>query len=272
MSILLVDIGNTRVKWALLRGARFTPGKPIAHEGKGEALEKLVGLVSRSVARASASRSGIERAGLQGAGLERVVAVSVAGVRLERALSRAARARGVVVEFVKSGRQSGGVTNGYKDVWRLGADRWVGAIGAHALAGGRDVLFAMAGTALTIDLVTAAGRHRGGAIVPGPATMVASLLSGTHGIRRRAQGLAASSRKLFAADTASALAAGSQFAAAAFIDRAVDEAARMLGSRPVVLLSGGGAAELRRHLRSSARDVPDLVLRGLAVIALVEGR
>ncbi len=179
------------------------------------------------------------------------------------------RARfGVAVEFVKSSRRAGAVMNGYKEVWRLGADRWVGAIGAHALARGRDVLFAMAGTALTIDLVSATGKHRGGAIIPGPATMVASLLSGTNGIRRRAQGLAASSRNLFAADTASALAAGSRFAAAAFIDRAVEEAARA-GIRPLLLLSGGGAAELRRHLRYRARNVPDLVLRGLAELAKV---
>ena len=247
MSVLLVDIGNTRVKWALLRGARVTPGKPVAHEGTGDVLTALVKRMPLDV--------------------ERVLAVSVAGARLNRALSQAARARKLRVEFVKSARRGGGVSNGYKDVWRLGADRWVGAIGAHALVGERDVLFAMAGTALTIDLVSAAGQHRGGAIIPGPATMVASLLSGTSGIRRRSQGLRASSRKLFAADTASALAAGSQFTAAAFIDRAVDEAARTLGSRPLLLLSGGGAAGLRRHLRSRAREVPDLVLRGLAVLA-----
>jgi type III pantothenate kinase len=247
MSILLVDIGNTRVKWALLDGARFTLRKPLVHEGKGEVLASLM-----------------RRAG---ADVERVLAVSVAGAQLDRALTQAARARKLRVEFVKSVRRAGGLSNGYKDVWRLGADRWVGAIGAHALAKGRDVLFAMAGTALTIDLVTAAGQHRGGAIIPGPATMVASLLSGTHGIRRRAQGLRASSRKLFAADTASALAAGSQFAAAAFIDRALAEATKAGGSRPLLLLSGGGASGLRRHLHGRARVVPDLVLRGLAVLA-----
>jgi type III pantothenate kinase len=96
--------------------------------------------------------------------------------------------------------------------------------------------------------------------------MVASLLSGTHGIRRRAQGAKASSRSLFATDTASALAAGSKFAAAAFIDRAVLEA-RTPGGRPLLLLTGGGAPELRRYLKSPARVVPDLVLRGLAELA-----
>lgn len=249
MNILLVDIGNTRVKWAQLRDGRFVAGKPLVHDGEAAAIGALLRRVK---------------------GVGRVLAVSVAGRRLDQALARESRARfGVTTEFVKSARRAGGVINGYKEVWRLGADRWVGAVGAHALARGRDVLFAMAGTALTIDLVSATGKHRGGAIIPGPATMVASLLSGTNGIRRRAQGLAASSRSLFAADTASALAAGSRFAAAAFIDRAVDEAARTLGAKPLLLLSGGGATELRRHLRNRARDVPDLVLRGLAELAKV---
>ena len=61
------------------------------------------------------------------------------------------------------------------------------AIGAHALARGRAVVIANVGTALTIDAVTAERpasrrRHRSR-----PATMVASLLAGTHGIRRRAR-------------------------------------------------------------------------------------
>jgi type III pantothenate kinase len=143
----------------------------------------------------------------------------------------------------------------------------VSSVGAFALAKGRAVVVANVGTALTIDAVTARGRHRGGAIVPGPAVMVESLLAGTHGIRRRARGGEASVRSLFATDTASALAAGSVFAAAAFIDRAVAEAARAFGGRPVLLLTGGGAATLKRQLASPARLVPDLVLRGLAVFA-----
>jgi type III pantothenate kinase len=248
MTTLLVDIGNTRVKWALLRGQRVGPSHAMAHDGRTTAIAALPRRVSRTVTR--------------------VVAVSVAGRKLDAALARAARQRfGVRVEFVRSAETAAGVTNGYKEVWRLGADRWVGALGAHALARGGDVLYAMAGTALTIDLVTASGRHRGGAIIPGAATMVASLLTGTQGIRRRARGLRPSTRVLFAADTASALAAGSEYAAAAFIDRAVEEATRTLGARPLVLLSGGGAASLRPRLKHPVRLVPDLVLRGLAEYA-----
>jgi type III pantothenate kinase len=246
--ILLVDIGNTRAKWAVLRGSRLGRAGVVAHEGNAAALAEVV-----------------RRAGDD---VSRVVAVSVASEKLNHALTAASRARWKISpEFMKSSRRAHGVANGYKEVWRLGADRWVAVIGAHALSNGRAVLVANVGTALTIDLVTASGRHRGGAIIPAPTTMVASLLAGTNGIRRRARGLRASEKSLFAADTASALAAGSAFAAAAFIDRSVAEAARTLRKAPLLLLSGGGAEGLRRHLKTRAKVLPDLVLRGLAVCA-----
>ena len=194
--------------------------------------------------------------------------MNVAGATLARALNAAVRRRfAVVPEYIGSSRAAGGVRNGYAETWRLGADRWVGVIGAHALARGRAVVVANAGTALTIDAVSAAGRHLGGAIVPGPAAMIASLLAGTHGIGRRARGGTASARRLFAGDTASALAAGAAFAGAAFVDRAAREAARALRAKPVLFLTGGAAPALARRLEHPVRVVPDLVLRGLAILA-----
>ena len=246
---LLVDIGNTRVKWATLRDGRQGRMRAAPHENSGLALRALL----RSAPR----------------GVNRVVVVSVVDEALSHVLDTAARRRfGVMPEYIRSTQRAHGVTNSYRDTWRLGADRWVSAIGAHALATGA-VVIANVGTALTIDAVSASGRHRGGAIVPGPATMVASLLSGTHGIRRRASGGRAESRSLFSTDTASALAAGSMFAAAAFIDRAFVEAKRELKGQPQLLLTGGGAPALQRYMKSPARFVPDLVLRGLAEFAKV---
>jgi len=248
MTTLLVDIGNTRVKWATLRGSRQGNMQAAVHADSGLALRALVRGAPRDVSR--------------------VVVVSVVDEALSRVLDAATRRRfGVVPEYIASTQRAFGVTNSYRDVWRLGADRWVSAVGAHALAGGRAAVIANVGTALTIDAVSASGRHRGGAIVPGPNVMVESLLSGTHGIRRRAHGGDTTVRSLFATDTASALAAGSVFAGAAFIDRAVAEAARTMRGRPVLFLTGGAAPMLKRHLVSPARVVPDLVLRGLAVFA-----
>ena len=247
MTTLLVDIGNTRVKWATLRGGQQGGMHAAAHEDSGLALRELV----RSSPR----------------GVNRVIVVSVVDESLSHVLDAAARRRfGVTPEYIRSTARAHGVINGYRDTWRLGADRWVSAVGAHALASGRTAVIANVGTALTIDAVSASGRHRGGAIVPGPETMVESLLNGTHGIRRRAGGRV-KAHTLFATDTASALAAGSMFAAASFVDRALAEAQRELKGGPLLILTGGAATALQRYLKSPARLVPDLVLRGLGVFA-----
>ena len=151
MSTLLVDIGNTRVKWALLRGARVGRMQALEHAGGGASFRRLVRSAPRDVAR--------------------VVAVSVAGAKLERALDASARSRfGVAVEFVHSERRAAGVRNGYRDTWRLGADRWVGVIAAHYMAGARHAVVVNIGTALTVDAVTRDGRHLGGLITPGPSS------------------------------------------------------------------------------------------------------
>jgi len=256
MSILLVDIGNTRAKWAVLRGERLSAPRALAHRDGHARFAALVAAAPRDV--------------------ERVIAVSVMGQKFERALAAAVRARfRLRTEFVRSSRRAAGVRNAYRDVWRLGADRWVGVIAAHALAGRRPALAVSVGTALTVDAVAGDGTHLGGAIAAGPDTMIASLLSGTQGIRRRAQGSrkgARRSRGLFAADTASALDAGAAFAAAAFVDRACVEARAAFGASPLLLLTGGAALALQPYIKSAFRVVPDLVLRGLAVLASADRR
>jgi type III pantothenate kinase len=187
-------------------------------------------------------------------------------------LATAARqARRPKPEFVVSKRSAGGVTTAYLEPWRLGVDRFVGAIGAHHLASGKDVCVVNIGTAVTIDLIDGTGRHRGGAILPGPALMVGSLLAYTSGIRRRAQGGRSRSRarSLFARTTRTAINQGSLYATAAVIDRAIDEARNELGRMPLVILTGGGSAGVRPLIRSSLVSLPDLVLHGLAVWSAV---
>ncbi len=90
--------------------------------------------------------------------------------------ARAATGRGV--ERITTRRVAAGVVNGYADPSLLGVDRWLAVIGAYQRVQGACVV-ADIGTAATVDVVAADGRHRGGYIVPGPQLMVASLLRGT---------------------------------------------------------------------------------------------
>ena len=157
---------------------------------------------------------------------------------------------------------------GYLEPWRLGSDRFVAAVGARQLLPRMHLCVVGVGTAMTVDLLAADGRHRGGVIIPAPALMVDTLLARTHGIQRRAQGgQAGRGAPLFARSTRAGLVQGARYAAAALVDRAVEEGQALLGRKPLVVLTGGQAAAVRPLLRSSCVVVPDLVLRGLAALA-----
>jgi len=249
VNVLLIDIGNTRIKWARFDGQQVGRQHAAAHSGWGgeDYARRVIG---------------------SGRALDRILVVSVAGARANRSLTLAARrARAPAPEFVISRRRAGGVTSGYLEPWRLGVDRFVAAIGAHHLAKGRAVCVVGVGTAMTIDLVDAKGRHLGGAIIPAPTLMVDSLLNNTDGIRRRAQGGAKGGNSLFGRSTRAAIVQGSRYAAAALIDRAVGEARALVrGRAPLVMLTGGGAPTVQPLVRSACLGVPDLVLRGLAAL------
>ncbi len=248
MSILLVDIGNTRIKWARLSGDRLSRQQAAA----------LAGWRAPQFARHVLGKA---------RGLERIVAVSVAGARVDAQFAAAARKHaGIKVEFVTSQRRLAGVTTKYVDPWRLGTDRLVAAIGAHHMVKPRTACVVDVGTTITVDLIDRRGIHHGGAIIPAPQLMVDGLLRNTSGILKRARG-ASIVPALFARSTRDAIEQGTRYAAAAVIDRAVEMAKRQLRVAPRVLLTGGAAPELRPLLFSRHDFVPDLVLRGLAVIA-----
>ena len=256
MQQLLIDAGNSRLKFALLREGRLARTRSVAWS-------------VRPAGGADAAARQI-MAGVRGA--QRILVCNVAGAGIERALRRAARAaRAPAPLFIRSARRAAGVRNGYRETWRLGADRWVALIGARALLPRRALCVVDVGTALTIDLIDAAGVHRGGLLVPGPALMIEALLRQTAGIRRRAgappRRRNAAALTVFARNTRAGLIAGAELAAAALIERAMQEARALLGRRPQLLLAGGGAGPVASRLRTPTRRADDLVLRGLGVLA-----
>lgn len=247
MTILLVDIGNSRAKWAYCdRGVL------------GE---------QRAAAHAAWSSADWRAAMFGGPAVARVVAASVAGGASLAALDAAARAAtGRGVERVVTRREAGGVTNGYAEPGLLGVDRWLAAIGAWQRVRGACVV-ADIGTAATVDVVGPDGRHRGGYIVPGPRLMVASLLEGTSDLASFHATSPPGAAPAFADNTRDAIERGCRHALAAWVDRCVRDAGILLGVTPRLLLTGGAVAELGAGIESVAEEVPDLVLRGLAAVA-----
>jgi type III pantothenate kinase len=153
------------------------------------------------------------------------------------------------------------VTNGYRDPTQLGADRWVALVAAHRAAPGHK-LVVNAGTALTIDALTADGKFLGGLIVAGPALMRRSLDGATAALRESAGAV-----RDFPDNTPDAIASGSIAAGVGAIERV----ARAMSARgtPVglIILSGGAAGELSPALGLPFRLHENLVLDGLQTIA-----
>jgi type III pantothenate kinase len=255
MNTLLFDAGNSRLKWSLVRNGRL--GALQAAEAEDTpALQKWLGRAAK---------------------IDQIVGVCVAGPAYERRLSVVLRRAGhPSPTFVRSSETAAGVHNGYREAGRLGDDRWAGAVAAWHRAGCyRTVCAVSVGTALTLDLVDHNGQHRGGLIAPGPEMMLASLLNNTQGIAERATrrgGRARGTISPLADNTRDAIEAGCLTAAAAVIDRTINQLTRALGVRPVIFLTGGGAGSVQPLLKGAIKSCPELVLRGVAVIAGVHIR
>jgi type III pantothenate kinase len=141
---------------------------------------------------------------------------------------------------------------------RLGVDRFLALIAARARSR-RAWLIAGVGTAVTVDLLDAQGRHQGGRIGPSPRLMREALHHAAGHLP--VQG---GEYHEFASDTEDALASGCDGAALGLIERSLAQAARLLGETPALLLHGGGAEALRGQLPAAAEYAPSLVLEGLA--------
>jgi type III pantothenate kinase len=246
--ILLLDIGNTRLKWAQLEGTTLGAQHASVHtDGEvGVTLERLFDEVSRP---------------------ERVLISNVGGAEIGGTCAAAISERwGVTPEFVVSSARAAGVTNAYLEPNKLGVDRWLAVIAAYALSAGAACIVSV-GTAMTVDAVDAHGRHLGGSIVPGPKLMTASLLKNTSDIGARMTLADSGAQSIFANHTAAAVHHGCTHALASLVERAMSELTERLGAPPRLILTGGATADIVPLIRAEFTEVPDLVLRGLAIIA-----
>lgn len=244
MSGWLFDLGNTRLKYAPLHeDGRIGEIRAVDHDGTALAAGWDAALPVR---------------------FEAACLASVAGTGLRTVLLDALARRCGRVSIAATLRCCDGVEIAYAEPRRLGVDRFLALLAAHARGAGAGLVVGV-GTALTIDLIDARGRHRGGRIAPAPALMREAL-------HRRASQLPADGGDYaeFAADTADALASGCDGAALALIERSRDAAQELLdGERPRLLLHGGGAKALASRMHGAAL-APALVLEGLARWALME--
>ena len=172
----------------------------------------------------------------------------------------------VEVEFVTAAREFNGLTSGYLDPTLLGADRWLGLIGAWTKA--RTALCVVdAGTAVKVDSVDSNGQHLGGLIAPGIHMMREALMSNTSDIAKASFNSTPSLAGVLANNTIAAVSRGAVFALAGMADRACEVIEQSTGIKPKLFITGGDASMISGTMRTHGEIVPDLVLRGLAEIA-----
>jgi type III pantothenate kinase len=245
---VLVDVGNTRIKWASLEHGQLVRRGSAVHR---DSLEAAIAALGAALPPAP-----------------RIVASNVAGEAVAAKLAALAAARpGASLELVATSAERFGVRCAYPEPSRLGVDRWVAVLAAYHAARGA-VCVMSAGTAVTFDAVDAGGAHLGGLILPSAGLIAAALDRHTSNIGRTLPAAApAHGLALLGRNTDAAVGHGAWLALAAALDRAVATVASELGSPPAVYLTGGDADALRGWLETRVELRADLVLEGLALFA-----
>ena len=241
--MLTIDVGNTHIKWALWRDDRIDGSGSFSYskQNPAEAFEAL------------------ETLDPQG----RIIVACVGGLGVERALESWAQGRwSVRPEFLRSTARLAGVTSAYADPAQLGVDRWAAMLGARSRYRG-PLCIIDAGTAVTVDLLDAGGRHQGGRILPGLRMMRDALIRGAAGI-----GEADGTAVAFADNTADAVSSGTLHMLQAALLEICKSARRRLGDDMKIIITGGLSAQiLSLPGMPVMQHEPDLVLAGLYAAA-----
>ena len=243
--LLLIDAGNTRIKWALADDGA-SAGDWTAFGGVAHADLGTLGEVWRGA----------------GSSPTRALMSNVAGAAAASAMATqlAAVANISIEPFVSTPRRAG-LRNGYRNPHQLGSDRFAAAIGARTLAPDQAVIVATCGTATTVDAVDATGCFVGSMILPGLGLMATSLAKNTAQLPQVLEHAAMPAG--FADNTDDAILAGCVAAQAGAIERAVAQL-----QAGVCLLSGGAARYIAPALRVPHRRVDNIVLLGLHTASL----
>jgi len=236
---LLIDIGNTRLKWAINKNGRLSAGQTLDNRQLNRQ-----GLVDLWGTMAKPQAIGIS---CVGAGPLLALVQSVADELWPDS----------EIICVKSMACAFGVINAYQQAEKLGVDRWLALVAVRRRYAG-PACIVDCGTAQTVDLIDADGNHQGGFISPGLTLMKQALAQGTDALPFNETHYAVAPADF----TEAAIYAGTLSSAAGFIEHVLKTQTEAVQ----VILTGGDAGLIAQQL-----DIPlvidaDLVLHGLAIV------
>jgi type III pantothenate kinase len=237
--ILAIDVGNSRIKWAIHDGRAFV----------------------REGSRLAADLDSLPDDWIALPAPDAVIVASVANHQLAERLKRYCGHWRIEPVMIQSLPQQAGVTNHYTDFSQLGADRWAALIGAHHLLHAACIVVC-AGTATTVDALSASGDFLGGLILPGFDLMRESLAAKAARLSDER-----GSFQPFPHSTRDAIASGAVQAACGAIERTRSAMIDAGHAEPAILVSGGSAEPIVQHLGRPVQFHDKLILEGLVRIA-----
>ena len=253
MTFLAIDIGNTRLKWALY-DLPAPEAEVLAHGA--EFLDHIERL-------AEGPWAGLSRFPPPTSMLGCAVAGDAVRRRAEEQIEECFDC---TPRWVVPSASEAGLVNGYDHPTRLGADRWVAMIGARhrMLSQGpaRPMVVVMIGTAVTVEAIDGEGRFLGGLILPGHGIMLRALESGTAGLNVPTGEVCD-----FPTNTSDALTSGGTYAIAGAVERMRQHVMRHCGAEPACYMTGGAGWKMAPSMVSPFELVDGLIMDGLLVIA-----
>lgn len=241
--ILLVDAGNSRIKWRLLQRGECLSSGELATASCKELIKSWNGVRAQAACISS-------------------VAGDMANEAIRAGLAQVLEGAGDRQHWLACSAQAHGISSHYEPAGSLGVDRFVALVAAHRRLA-TDWVVVNVGTAMTVDMLTADGQFLGGAIVPGPALMRDALDRGT--ARVHVSALAAG--MALPNDTQSAVGQGIAWALWGAVEGTCRQFTQAVGRTPRILLSGGARSFLRPFLTNEVVETDELVLEGVACIA-----
>ncbi len=250
MTFLAVDVGNTRLKWALYDQGK--PGATLLEQGAVfvEHIDELADGDWRKVSPHA------------------MLGCNVTGDAVRRRIEYQMEAWEAAPRWVVAQTEGGGISNGYDYPTRLGADRWAAMVGARwnvlqrvRTGAATPILVVMVGTAVTVDALDAEGRFLGGVIIPGHGIMLKALESGTAGLR-----VPTGEVRDFPLNTSDGLTSGGTFAITGAIETMQRRITKHCGSAPVTVMTGGAGWKVSPYLDIEHELIETLIFDGLLVL------
>ena len=242
--LLVIDIGNTRVKWALADAAGL-----LSEQGAclhAEIADSRLTLAAKKANRAFAANVSNDK----------ILSI------IKQLISP------LPFKALQVSDKACGVENLYEQPKKLGADRWAAAVAAWQLTQ-KPTIIVNAGTAVTIDSLNIIGIFLGGTIAPGLRLMFESLNQNTAKLKMTDGKKVDLNLKQFPINTADAISAGCMNAVVGAILLQINQQTQHYGKPPILILSGGDADLIAPALKLDAKQViieENLVLQGLVLL------